>query len=284
MNKGGDDVGTNDNGGNDIGENDVGTNDNGGNDVGENDVGGNDPSAGEGVDKPTQTKKNKGKKTPKKAPKKAQPKPKSIVNLPPSPVSPKTAFESLTSHHSVFLRKIPKITAKRKGLSTTSQPFEVDHETEGNNHTENEVVMWDEDYSEGKKVDEPSAGSKNVKRKVDFGDEYVSEDDSDGGIMGHDYVSEGCGFEKLFEVFKLTKTNYLASVHFGAAGNPVSATWPDNLGIFKLLVSVKPSEELKEDKSITSTCAENKEVFYTEKKTQRQMGLLLPWDAFTFAS
>ncbi|KAK1369614.1 hypothetical protein POM88_035706 [Heracleum sosnowskyi] len=152
MNKGGDDVGTNDNGGNDVGE---------------NDVGGNDPSA----------------------------------------VSPKTAFESLTvrrsprfshvqnttatdpsettiqSHHSVFLRKIPKTTAKRKGLPTTSPPFEVDHETEGNNHTENEV-----DSSEGKKVDEPSAGSKNVKRKVDFGDGYVSEDDSDGGIMGHDYT------------------------------------------------------------------------------------------------
>ncbi|KAK1386720.1 hypothetical protein POM88_014898 [Heracleum sosnowskyi] len=144
--------------------------------------------AGEGVDKPTQTKKTRAKKTPKKAPKKTQPKPKSIVNLPPSPVSPKTAFESLTvkrssrfspvqnttvvdpsettiqSHHSVFLRKIPKTTAKRKGLSTTSPPFEVDHETEGNNHTENEV-----DSSEGKKVDEPSAGSKNVKRKVDFG-------------------------------------------------------------------------------------------------------------------
>ncbi|KAK1390733.1 hypothetical protein POM88_018911 [Heracleum sosnowskyi] len=150
---------------------DVGTNDNGGNDVRENDVGGNDPSA----------------------------------------VSPKTTFESLTvrrsprfypvqnttatdpsettiqSHHSVFLRKIPKTTAKKKGLSTTSQPFEVDHETEGNNHTKNEVDFVDEDSSEGKKVDEPSAGSKNVKRKVDFGDEYVSEDDSDGGIMGHDY-------------------------------------------------------------------------------------------------
>ncbi|KAK1390731.1 hypothetical protein POM88_018909 [Heracleum sosnowskyi] len=190
---------------------DVGTNDNGG-----NDVGGNDPSVGEGVDKPTQTKKTRGKKTPKnapkKAPKKAQPKPKSIVNLPPSLVSPKTTFESLTvrrsprfypvqnttatdpsettiqSHHSVFLRKIPKTTAKKKGLSTTSQPFEVDHETEGNNHTKNEVDFVDEDSSEGKKVDEPSAGSKNVKRKVDFGDEYVSEDDSDGGIMGHDYL------------------------------------------------------------------------------------------------
>ncbi|KAK1359369.1 hypothetical protein POM88_043843 [Heracleum sosnowskyi] len=151
----------------------------------ENDVGGNDPSAGEGVDKPTQIKKTRAKKTPKKAPKKTQPKPKSIVNLPPSPVSPKTAFESLTSHHSVFLRKIPKTTVKRKGLSTTYQPFEVDHETEDNNHTENEV-----DSSESKKVDEPSAGSKIVKRKVDFGDDYVSEDDSDGGIIGHDYPGE----------------------------------------------------------------------------------------------
>lgn len=69
-----------------------------------------------------------------------------------------------------------------------------------------------------------------------------------------------------------------------AAGNPVSASALDSLGIFKLPVGVKPSEELKEDTSITFNRAEKEEIFDTENKAQPQPSPIVPWDALTDAS
>lgn len=69
-----------------------------------------------------------------------------------------------------------------------------------------------------------------------------------------------------------------------ADGNPVSAPGLDSLAVFKLPIGVKPSEELKEDRSITSNRAEKEEVFDTEIKAQPQMSPIVPWDALTDAS
>lgn len=69
-----------------------------------------------------------------------------------------------------------------------------------------------------------------------------------------------------------------------AAGNPVSAAVLDSLGIFKLPIGVKPSEELKQDRSITSNRAEKEEIFDTEIKARPQPSPIVPWDALTDAS
>ncbi|XP_074341776.1 protein ACCUMULATION AND REPLICATION OF CHLOROPLASTS 3, chloroplastic isoform X2 [Apium graveolens] len=69
-----------------------------------------------------------------------------------------------------------------------------------------------------------------------------------------------------------------------ATGNPVSAPGLDIPGIFKLPIGVKPSEELKEDKSITYNHAENEDIINTEIKTQPQISPSVPWDALTDAS
>ncbi|KAL1803508.1 hypothetical protein ACET3Z_032155 [Daucus carota] len=69
-----------------------------------------------------------------------------------------------------------------------------------------------------------------------------------------------------------------------AVGNSVSASVLDSLGIFKLPIGVKPSEELKEDRSITFNRAEKEDILDAEMKPQPQVSPIVPWDALTDAS
>lgn len=162
---------------------------------------------------PQQKPSTKGNKPKKQVRGKAKPK-SGTVNLPPPPVSPKTAFQSLPMRRSprfspapnttitapvcksssqsdlpMFTRKIPKTTARRKGISTIQQS--------GAMSTTAESVV---------DLGESSKRVKSVKRKVEFrvdADETGAElDEQDAG--DHDVDDESDSEEDINPKFPLS--------------------------------------------------------------------------------
>ncbi|WOG97735.1 hypothetical protein DCAR_0417076 [Daucus carota subsp. sativus] len=143
---------------------------------------------------PSKTKGKKGKKTPKRQQKTRA---KSANVTLPAPITPKTAFKSLpvrksprfspvqtnaatarptvVTEHRLFKKKVPKTTARRKGLSTTQ-----DDDSAG--QTGNEENAFEEEQASDRV--ESSKKRKAVKRKVSFDDS--EEQASDGDTSDHD--------------------------------------------------------------------------------------------------